>query len=267
MKNIIKALRQFPYNKGASLIMFCEYLILKMFTRASFSNMSIIPLVMGYYNLDSEEEFRVRYYVSRIGFDSIWSSKDRSTEEATEAFYNEHDADLWRQAYLARTRYIYKKKILLASHIAHAIKARQILDYGCGAGVLVHYLKRKGFVVDAADIPSPTLEFVKTMGLNSVLTITKDLQLQKEQYDLITCLDALEHTFTPLEITKRLLGSLKKGGILHVTFPREEGEGSHGGHHHQHTPEAQRERPAVFAYLRSTCDELVSESIYRKRVA
>lgn len=227
--------------------------------------MSIVPLVMRHYDLDSEEEFRVRYYVSRIGFDKIWHSKDRSTPEATEAFYNEHDADLWRQAYLSKSRYTYKKKILRAYHIAEKAQAERVLDYGCGAGVLAHYLHKKNFTVDVADIPSPTLEFIrKRMRLNQALTIDSQLTLPRETYDLITCLDAIEHTFEPLKITKRLIESLKKGGIFHIIFPTESFR-RYRDHHDQHTREAQMERPLTFNYLREVCDELVPEAIYRKR--
>ena len=227
--------------------------------------MSIIPLVMRHYNLDSEEEFRVRYYVSRVGFDKIWHSKDRSTPEATEAFYNEHDADIWRQAYLSQSRYTYKKKILRAYHIAKKERAERVLDYGCGAGVLAHYLQQKKFTVDVADIPSSTLEFIrKRMNLHQALTIDSRLTLPHETYDFITCLDAIEHTFNPLEITKNLIGSLKKDGIFYIIFPKES-YSEDRDHHDQHTQEAQMERPLTFNYLREVCDELVPETIYRKR--
>jgi 2-polyprenyl-3-methyl-5-hydroxy-6-metoxy-1,4-benzoquinol methylase len=218
---------------------------------------------MKYFNLNTEEEFRVRYYVSRIGFDDIWSSKDRTTRESAAAFYNEHDADLWRQAYLSKFRYTYKKKTLLAYHIAKRIGATHILDYGCGAGVVPYYLKQKGFVVDVADVPSPTLEFArKQLGFNAVFAVDSSLKLPTAQYELVTCLCVLEHTFNPLEITKTLLESLKPHGVLYVLFPNEEGRDE--DHHKQHTPEAQLERAAVFEYLRKTCDELLPEEVYKK---
>ncbi len=264
MHRIITAFRQFPYT-GIGCVWFGAYALLKCFPAASFPRMSIIPLVLRQYGLESEEEFRVRYYISKIGFESQWTSKDRSTEDAVASFYNEHDADLWRQAYLSKTSYMYKKKILRAYHIVKKVRAQRILDYGCGAGVFAHYISQKGYAVDVADIPSPTLEFVRSqVNVSMAATIDATLVLQQDAYDFVSCLDALEHTFTPLQITKQLLVSLRPGGIFHVTFPKED-EAHMLAEDSQHTKEAQLERPATFAYLRTVCDELVPELVYRKR--
>lgn len=262
MKHSVAAFWQFPYT-GAARLLFLQYVLLKLLPRASFPWMSLIPAVMRHYGLDSEEEFRVRYYVSRIGFDAIWASKDRSTEKAVESFYSEHDADLWRQAFLSRSRYLYKKKILLGYHVAKKIRAKNILDYGCGASATGNYLARKGFTVTGADIPSPTLEFVRQeLPFKAALTITSHLRLE-DSYDYIMCLDALEHTLAPLAITKKLMAALRPKGYLYINFPVEKDFSPDCSH--PHTREAQAERPATFDYIRSICDELVPEILYKMR--
>ena len=214
-----------------------------------------------YYNLTSLEEFRVRYYISRIGFEDLWNSKNRGTRESIESFYNEHDKDLWRQAFLSKYNPFYKKKILSAYHIANKVRAIKVLDYGCGAGVLARFLAIKGFEVDAADIPSKTLSFVKsTMDklLKRIITVDSNFELPDAHYDLIITLDALEHTVNPLEIIKKLLAALKKGGFLYIHFPTEVDFTS------THTQEAQIQRPLVFSFLNEQCETLATEAVYRK---
>ena len=72
IKNLIKIGRKYPYNGLMGMAFLVELLMLKMFPKSLFPSMSIIPPVSNYYRLDSEEEFRFRYYVSRIGFADLW---------------------------------------------------------------------------------------------------------------------------------------------------------------------------------------------------
>ena len=149
---------QYPYASLGEKPRLIQYLWLFACPRIAFPSMSIVPVVKRAYKLMSDEEFRVRYYASRIGFVELWNERPRSTQTDVEHFYREHDKDIWRQAYLSRGAYNYKKKILRTYHIIcreHLPPDAPILDYGGGAGVLVHYLSKKGFrAVDIADIVS-----------------------------------------------------------------------------------------------------------------
>ena len=99
-----------------------------------------------------------------------------------------------------------------------------ILDFGCGSGVLFHYLHQKGFTaVDGADIPSVTLDFIsKWMDkyARRIINLATD-QLSKD-YAAIVAIDVLEHTTEPIKIAQNLLDSLKKDGILIIKFPKED---------------------------------------------
>jgi 2-polyprenyl-3-methyl-5-hydroxy-6-metoxy-1,4-benzoquinol methylase len=228
--------------------------------------MSIVYLMKRAYRLDSQLEFLVRYFVSRIGFEEMWVSKPRDTVESIQSFYQEHDKDIWRQAYLSDSKYNYKKKILKIYHIIVAEGLSQdapIIDYGGGAGVLVHYLARKGFTsVDVADIPSQTISFINKMMsklLRSVFVIDSSFTLQEQEYAAVVCTDVLEHTPNPLEISSHLVRALRPGGVLIIAFPKEvDFSGAH-------LEAAQRERDAVFAMLKQTCEEVVPMFVYRKK--
>ena len=263
IKNLLQVSSRYPYQGlfGKSLLL--DYLTLKLSPVFSFPKMNIIPLVKDYYNLKSNEEFDTGYRLSHEGFQELWQSKSRENKEAVESFYQEHDKDIWRQAWLSRYGYGYKKKILGTMHIVRRAVPRngRILDYGCGAGAVGGYIASKGYAVDALDIPSKTLDFVRTeMGDRFKDIITAGTRALKEkEYDLVITLDALEHTLDPLNIVKDILKSLKPSGLLYISFPKETDFSL------SHTRKAQEERPKVFKYLSQTCEVLVSELIYRHR--
>lgn len=264
IRSFLKLAGQYPYGTLTGKIRLLQYLFLFARPRWMFPRMSIVPLVKRDYKLASDEEFRCRYYVSRAGFTELWNTRPRKTQEAVESFYAEHDKDIWRQAYLSREAYNYKKKILRTYHII----AREglpsdapMLDYGGGAGVLVHYLAAKGYrAVDIADIPSQTLDFVRRRmpQLRQVITVDGSENFGVNQYAVITTLDCLEHTFEPLKIATKLLTALKPGGLLVINFPKETDFSN------AHIPEAQAQRDQVFGLIEKRCATIEPGLVYRK---
>ena len=238
-------------------------IIMRILGPYAYPGVSIVDDVIRYFDLSGNEEFRVRYFVSRIGFDERWARLTRTTEDAVESFYNEHDADLWRQAYLSQFSHTYKHKILSAFDVTrtYARPKDRVLEYGCGAGVLGRYLAKHGFSVDVADIRSKTLDFVRAQlaaNFANVFEVNRNFELPHHTYAAIHCLDVLEHTLHPLEIARRLVDCLRQGGLLHISFPVEHDFSG------AHTREAQQERPAVFQMLREYCEEIEPEKIYSK---
>ncbi len=263
IRNLIKFLRQYPYNTLTGKFLVFDYFLLRLFPIASFPNMSIIHFVKKAYNLDSDEEFRVRYYCSRIGAEELWNSRPRNDRASIEHFYQEHDLDIWRQAQFSKYDYDCKKKILRTFHVLKSSvkKNDPILDFGCGSGVLFHYLNTRGFTaVDAADIPSQTLDFISKWMPQFVRRIINlgSEELPKNHYSAIVAVDCLEHMTEPLKITQNLLESLRSRGIFIVKFPRE------NNFNWTHIKQAQEQRDATFDFIKRSCKTVVPEFIYRK---
>lgn len=258
--------QEYPYNKPSKKHWLLAYILLRAFPAQSFPKMNIERFTRHAYHLSSHAEFLNRYYASKTGFEKLWSDKPRQTKEDIEHFYQEHDADIWRQAFLGGESYEYKKKILRVYHIVRdSVRSfnEPILDYGGGAGVMVRYLAAKGYKnVDIADIPSKTLDFVRSEMspfLRNVIAATGLEAYPSNEYGAIITLDCLEHTTEPLAITKRLLAALRPGGVFIVNFPKEE------DFSHAHLEQAQKERDEVFILLERTCDVLVPQYVYRKK--
>jgi len=263
IRNLIKIANRFPYNDLRGKFLLFDYLVLRLFPRSAFPGLSIVNIVKHYYELDSEEEFRTRYYLSRVGFEDIWNSKPRDNKENIGNFYREHDKDIWRQSYFSKYNYSDKKRFLQTYHAISRIIPRKkpILDFGAGSGVLAHYLTKKGYDnVSVADIPSKTLDFIsKEMSgyLKDIISLNDETKLKNNYYEGIVALDCLEHTTNPLEITQKLINALKPEGILFISFPK-----SYDCYTHIH--QAQKERPEVFEFLNNSCQVIVPEFIYKK---
>jgi len=102
-----------------------------------------------------------------------------------------------------------------------------VLDFGCGSGVMLPFLAGRGKQVTAIDIDLLPLESLKKhIPLAENIQVvdanqTSLSQLAPQSFDLINALDVLEHvddlTYTLIE----LLNLLKPGGRLVVSGPTE----------------------------------------------
>src|SRR3989344_244607 len=260
-KNLIKFTEQYPYNTVLGKFLFLDYFLLRLLPKTSFPKMNIIPFVKKAYKLDSDEEFRIRYYLSKIGAEELWNSRPRNDQVSLEHFYQEHDMDIWRQAQFSKYDYDCKKKILRTVHVLESLvkKNDPILDFGCGSGALFHYLNERGFVsIDAADIPSQALNFISRWMpqlVHRIINLGTE-QLPNNQYAAIVAVDCLEHTMEPLKITQNLLESLRPGGIFIVKFPRE------SDFSWTHIKRAQEQRDTTFEFIKKSCETIVPEFVY-----
>ena len=110
-----------------------------------------------------------------------------------------------------RTSYIEKRT---------SIKGSEILDIGCGGGILSELLSKKGGIVTAIDLADGPLNVAKIRQQKSKLPIdyrkisTTDLVKEGKQYDVITCLEMLEHVPDPSIVVKECAQLCKPGGHL-----------------------------------------------------
>ncbi len=107
-------------------------------------------------------------------------------------------------------------------------KNSNILDVGCGNGVISRHLGREGFDVTGIDVSEKTIAIAKanTVNLPQVKFIKKsaeELVEAGEKYDAIICSEVLEHLSNPGSLLNVLRSSLKDNGKLIVTVPNGKG--------------------------------------------
>lgn len=102
-----------------------------------------------------------------------------------------------------------------------------VLDFGCGSGVLLPFLAQRSQFVLAADIDTDPLERMRASLSLPESVHTLDLSktalstLPPRSFDLVTALDVLEHVDNLPETLESLLSLLKPGGKLVVSGPTE----------------------------------------------
>jgi 2-polyprenyl-3-methyl-5-hydroxy-6-metoxy-1,4-benzoquinol methylase len=113
------------------------------------------------------------------------------------------------------------------SYIEKQAPYENVLDFGCGSGVMLAFLAQHSQHVTAMDIDLVPLERVKKhipLGENVVVldaNQTAISQLSPKSFDLINALDVLEHVDDLPRTLSGLLSLLKPGGQLVVSGPTE----------------------------------------------
>ena len=97
---------------------------------------------------------------------------------------------------------------------------QKILDIGCGNGWLSTLYRLEGDEVHGIDISELNIEKAKSRGVQALLhNVENGLPYNDSFFDIIICVDVLEHLFFPEKIVKETYRVLKNNGILIVGVP------------------------------------------------
>lgn len=103
------------------------------------------------------------------------------------------------------------------------LSAKKVLDVGCGGGILAESMAFHGAQVTGIDMGEAPLEIARLHGLESGLTVDYQQTTAEEfadknqaQYDVVTCMEMLEHVPDPSSVVKACYRLVKPGG--HVFF-------------------------------------------------
>lgn len=103
------------------------------------------------------------------------------------------------------------------------VAEKKVLDVGCGGGILAESLAQRGAQVTGIDMGDAPLGVAKLHQLESGLSIdyqkstAEDFAQQHENaYDVVTCLEMLEHVPDPSSVVQACAKMVKPGG--HVFF-------------------------------------------------
>ena len=104
---------------------------------------------------------------------------------------------------------------------AQGVEGKKILDVGCGGGILAEALAHKGALVTGIDMAELSLKVAKLHLHESGLEVDYQLstvedfaQQNAAQFDIVTCLEMLEHVPDPASIIASASRLLKPEGML-----------------------------------------------------
>jgi 2-polyprenyl-3-methyl-5-hydroxy-6-metoxy-1,4-benzoquinol methylase len=121
-----------------------------------------------------------------------------------------------------------KRLKFIAESLQKAIPANgNILDVGCGNGVISRHLGQFGYNVLGIDISDKTIAVAtsknKLPNVRFEVISAEALTAQGKQFDAVICSEVLEHLDHPEVLLKTLYKSLKDDGTLVVTVPNGQG--------------------------------------------
>lgn len=98
---------------------------------------------------------------------------------------------------------------------------KEVLDVGCGGGILAESMAHRGAKVTGIDMGAAPLKVAKLHGLESGVSINykqitaEELaEQQPESFDLITCMEMLEHVPNPSSVVAACARLVRPGGKL-----------------------------------------------------
>jgi len=103
------------------------------------------------------------------------------------------------------------------------LNGRKVIDIGCGGGILAESMARKGADVTGIDLSEKALKVADLHSLEAGVTMRYELISAEDmaarepgQYDVVTCMEMLEHVPDPASIVRAATALCKPGG--HVFF-------------------------------------------------
>jgi 2-polyprenyl-6-hydroxyphenyl methylase / 3-demethylubiquinone-9 3-methyltransferase len=100
-----------------------------------------------------------------------------------------------------------------------ALKGKRVLDVGCGGGLAAEGMAKCGAQVTGIDLGASTLEIAELHALESGLKIqyhreAAEAHAQKHvgNYDVVTCLEMLEHVPDPASVIQAVAQLVRPGG-------------------------------------------------------
>jgi 2-polyprenyl-6-hydroxyphenyl methylase / 3-demethylubiquinone-9 3-methyltransferase len=104
-----------------------------------------------------------------------------------------------------------------------SIKGKRVLDVGCGGGILAESMARRGAKVMGIDLADKPLKVAKLHAIEAQIDVTYEAiaaealaAREPASFDVITCMEMLEHVPDPASIVRACVTMLKPGG--HVFF-------------------------------------------------
>lgn len=98
-----------------------------------------------------------------------------------------------------------------------ALKGLDILDIGCGGGLVCEPLARLGGNVSGADADAQAIDVAKAHAAENGLEITyenKPAEDIQKKFDVVLALEIIEHVTDPAEFVKSVSGLVKPGGLV-----------------------------------------------------
>ncbi len=104
---------------------------------------------------------------------------------------------------------------------SQGLAAKEIVDVGCGGGILAESMAKAGAQVTGIDLAKDSLDVARLHGLESGVIVNYELTSAEdfarafpESKDIVTCLEMLEHVPDPSSVIQACADIVKPGGRI-----------------------------------------------------
>ena len=198
----------------------------------------ITPKWFGHYGLSRYQELadffgteinyvRICCKVAAKEFTIIWDRNkpnrtdaidDKAREERIIYTYREGSDHLVMRQMIPRVRILHMYEDILNTIISD--KKYKILDYGCGVGDTALIFKEHEVTLVEID-ESCHWDFIKwRLEKRNIKEYLCDIKygLPENYFDIVITIDVLEHCLDPIDVLDKISNSMKKGGILFLSY-------------------------------------------------
>lgn len=163
-----------------------------------------------------------------------WEVKNKPSEQELEEYYSkiyfQNNKGAYETQYTSEELIYFENanemKTILIERTLNSTEEKRLLDIGCGEGFTLDHFQKKNWTVLGLDYSmdgiirhNPHMEPNVIQG-NIYKSIEK-LISEKEEFEVITVINVLEHVIDPVNLLIELNKLLVKGGVLIITVPND----------------------------------------------
>lgn len=105
----------------------------------------------------------------------------------------------------------------------HAGRAARVHEFGCGTGLTVHHLRKRGFDASGSDWSEEAIAFGRKMGNDHLIHESPTRPADIHDLDVALSNHVIEHVNDPIQFMRDMAAKLSPGGVLLLRCPNGDG--------------------------------------------
>lgn len=98
-------------------------------------------------------------------------------------------------------------------------KSNRLLDVGSGSAFFAEIALKRGWEVYGTELTDATISLAEKKGLNMSKGRLEDVQFEVNSFDLVVCIEVIEHVSFPQSFTSEIHRVLRSGGAVYISTP------------------------------------------------
>lgn len=101
----------------------------------------------------------------------------------------------------------------------HLKQTNNLLDVGSGSAFFAEIAIKRGWNVFGTELTDETIQKAEEKGIKMFKGKLEDVQFEPNFFDLVVCIEVIEHVSFPKTFVREIHKSLRSGGAVYITTP------------------------------------------------